>query len=221
METSTPQNTFIINSHSYLFFLSLSHSFFLSFSSFFFFHFSERQRSQSQFIIKIKAQQMQQTALQKKYWSSNFSVRFTHKVHMIIMTTVYLPWWCDWSEVFTHGLDNSSTPDPETHTDPNSSIKQQPDGSRCFLHYTTLLIDKPECDKGTNCIAGETEKHCLSYKNAHNCLERSLLFSVRFFFIVRAALLWLDPTGNTLSRLERLQQETLITLLFQLSLHRC
>lgn len=109
------------------------------------------------------------------------------------MTAAHLPWWCDWSEVFTHGLDNSSTPDPETHTDPNTSIKQQPDGSWRFLHYTTLLVDKPERNEGTNCIAGETEKHRPSYKNADNCLERSLLFSAWFFFIVHAntALTWL------------------------------
>lgn len=81
------------------------------------------------------------------------------------MATVHLPWWCDWSEVFAHGLDNPSTPDPETHTDPNTSVKQQPDRSWCFLHYTTLLVDKPECNKGTNCIAGETEEHHPSYKN--------------------------------------------------------
>lgn len=61
-------------------FLSLSHSFFLSFSSFFF-HFLERRRSWSQVIIKIRAQQMQQTALQTKYQSSNFSDKFTHSSH--------------------------------------------------------------------------------------------------------------------------------------------
>lgn len=193
----------------------------LSFSSFSLisFIFLERQRSWSQAIIKIKAQQIQQTALQTKYWSSNFSDWLTHRVHTTTMTPVDLPWWCDWSQVFTHSLDNSSSPDPETHTDPNTSIKKQPDGSRCFLHYATLLVDKPERDKGTDGIAGETEACRLSQKNADSVLERSLLFSVWFFFIMGAALLWLDPTGNTLSHLERAQHATLIMLLFRLSLH--
>lgn len=142
--------------------------------------FLERRRSQSQVIIKIKAQQIQQTALQTKYWSTNFSDWLTHKVQTTTMTPVDLPWWCDWGEVFTHSLDNSSSPDPETHTDPNTSIKQQPDGSWCFLHYSSLLVDKPECHEGTNGIAGETQAWHLSYKNAHSCLGRSILFLCDF-----------------------------------------
>lgn len=211
-------NTFSITGLSFFLSFFLFLMLFLLFCLFLFFSL-ERWRSQSQVIIKIKAQQIQQTALQTKYWNSNFSDWLTHEVHTTTMTPVDLPWRCDWSEVFTHSLDNSSSPDPEAHTDANTSIEQQPDGSGCFLHYGTLLVDKPECDEGTDGIAGETETCHLSHKNAQSCLERSLLFSARFFFIMGAvALLWLDPTGNTVSHLEKVQQDTLIVLLFQLSL---
>lgn len=94
-------------------------------------HFLERHRNRSQVIIKVQ-QNQQSTAT---------AVSQTEQRSTSIMTTEHLPWGCDWSEVFTHSLDNSSAPDPETHADPNPSIKQQPDRSWCFLHDTTLFID--------------------------------------------------------------------------------
>lgn len=201
------------------FFLPL---FFSSFLSFFIlpsflssFLFLERRRSRSQVIIKIKAQQKQQT---DKILEQQFPRLVHTQGSYSVTTTARLPWWCDWSEVFTHGLDNSSTPDPETHADPNASIKQQPERSWRLLHDTTLLIDQPERDERTNRIAGKTQKHRLSYKNTGNCLEWDF-FSAWFFSTVHAALLWVGLTGKTFSHFWRLQHRTLIVLLFQMSLH--
>lgn len=75
-----------------------------------------------------------------------------------------LPGWRDWSEVFPHGLDHSSSPNPEPRTNSNSSVKQQPDGSRCFLQDSTLFINQPQSYQRTNGIAGREEKLDELYK---------------------------------------------------------
>lgn len=92
-----------------------------------------------------------------------------------------LPGWCDGSEVFPHGLDHSSPPNPEPCTNSNSSIKQQPDGSSCFLQDCTLFINQPQSYQGTNGITeqrkkvDELYKHC-TYKRRHiQCSDFSVL----------------------------------------------
>lgn len=167
----------------------------LSFSPFSLF--LERWRSRSRVIVKTKSQHIQQTALQT---NGNFS-----QDCMTVRRTVHLPGRRDGSEVFTHGLDNSSAPDPETHADPNAPVEQQPDWGRRFLHDPTLLVDKPERHEGSDGIAGETEKQHPGYRNAGNCLGRSVLFST-----------WSDLAP---SRLARPRRSILIELLSQLSLH--
>lgn len=77
-----------------------------------------------------------------------------------------LPGWRDWREVFPHGLDHSSSPNPEPRANSNSSVKQQPDGSRCFLQDSTLFVNQPQRYQRTNGITGrekrldEFYKHC-------------------------------------------------------------
>jgi hypothetical protein len=65
------------------------------------------------------------------------------------------PGWCNGSEVLPHGLDHSSPPNPETCTNSNSSIKQQPDRSSCLLHYSTLFVNQPQGHQGTNGVTGK------------------------------------------------------------------
>lgn len=74
-----------------------------------------------------------------------------------------LPWWCDGSEVFPHGLDHSSPPDPKTCTYSNSSIKEQPDRSNSFLQDSTLFINQPQSYKGANGITGRERKDHILY----------------------------------------------------------
>lgn len=69
-----------------------------------------------------------------------------------------LPRRCDGSEVLPHGLDHSSPPDPEAGADSNSSIKQQPDGGRCFLQDCALLVNQPQGYQGTDGVTGKEEK---------------------------------------------------------------
>lgn len=79
-----------------------------------------------------------------------------------------LPGRRDGREVFPHGLDHSPPPDPETGTDTNSSVKQQPDGGRCLLQDGALLVNQPQGYQGTDGVTGR-EKEVVTQMSSARC----------------------------------------------------
>lgn len=79
-----------------------------------------------------------------------------------------LPGRRDGREVFPHGLDHSPSPDPETGTDSDSSIKQQPDGGRCLLQDGALLVNQPQGYQGTDGVTGR-EKEVVTQTSSALC----------------------------------------------------
>lgn len=67
------------------------------------------------------------------------------------------PGGCDWCQVFPHGLDNSSSPDPQPYADTNTTIQQKPDRCCHFCRYIFRFINKIQSNQRTNGIAGRQE----------------------------------------------------------------
>jgi len=69
----------------------------------------------------------------------------------------------DGSEVFAHCLNDTSTPNPQTSTDSQAAIEQQPDRCGRFLHHPTLVVNQPQGHQRTNCITVEKTKQTCSH----------------------------------------------------------
>lgn len=69
----------------------------------------------------------------------------------------YSPGGCDWCQVLPHGLDNSSSPNPQPYADANTTIKQKPYWCCYLCRHILSCINKIQSNQRTNGIAGRKE----------------------------------------------------------------
>lgn len=91
--------------------------------------------------------------MQQKHTHQPSCTDIMHSAKMLIS-----PGGGDWSEVFAHRLNDTSTPNPQSSTDSQAAIEQQPDRCGRFLHHPTLVIYHPQGHQRTNCITAEKTK---------------------------------------------------------------
>jgi hypothetical protein len=64
-----------------------------------------------------------------------------------------LPRRCDFSQIFSHGFNDSASPNPKSKGNAGSSVNEQPDRGLSLRVNDPLLVDEPESNQRTNCVA--------------------------------------------------------------------